>query len=102
MIQDKIEKAFKTLVPEGIRVSVLRNKMYRRWEVYCTSENEYPKKSNNEWCFFALGYYFNDKHSIENNLFELIKSLHKIWLKFTDLVDINKPRDRGFKKGGTK
>ena len=98
MIQDKIEKAFTTLVPEGIRVSVLRNKMYRRWEVYCTSKNEYPKKSNGEYYFFALGYYFKDRHYIENNLFEQIKNLHKNWLKFTDLVDIDKPRIRNFNK----
>lgn len=98
MIQDRIEKAFTTLVPDGVRVSVIRNIMHQRWEIYCTSKNEYPRKSNGEWCFFAIGYSFKNKYYIENNLFELVKILYGNWLKFLDTVDIDKPRIRNFNK----
>lgn len=95
MLQQKIEKLFNTLVPEGVKVIIDRNIMYQQWEVFCTSKNEYPRKDNGQYYFFALGYYFKNKHYIEKNVFELVKNLHKNWKQFANMVDMNKPRWRG-------
>lgn len=94
-IDKQIEKIFNTLVPEGINVTVIRSIMYQQWEVFCTSKNEYPRKDNGQYYFFAIGYYLKNKHYIEKNLFEIAKDLHKAWKYFMDKVDMNKPRRRG-------
>ena len=94
-IDKQIEKVFNTLVPEGVKVIINRNIMYQRWEVFCTSKNEYPRKTNGQYHFFAIGYYFKNKYYIEKNLFEIAKDLHKAWKYFVDKVDMNKPRWRG-------
>lgn len=95
-IEKQIEETFMSLVPEGIKITVSKNIMYQRWEVFCTSKNEYPRKKDGTYCFFALGYYFKNKHYIEKNLFELMKDLHKKWGYFVDKMDMNKPRWRGW------
>lgn len=95
-IDDKIEKVFNILVPEGVKVIINRNIMYQRWEVFCTSKNEYPRKDNGQYHFFALCYYFKNKYYIEKNLFELAKNLHKNWKQFIATMDMNKPRRRGW------
>lgn len=94
-IDKQIEKTFTTLVPEGLKVIVNRNKMYQRWDIFFTSKNEYPRRDNGQYHFFALGYYFSNKHYIEKNMFEIAKDLHKKWNYFVATMDMNKPRWRG-------
>lgn len=94
-IEKNIEKTISLLIPQGVKFLVNKNIMYQRWEIFFTSKNEYPRKNDGQYCFFAVGYYFKNKHRIEKNLFEVAKDLHKKWNYFMNTIDMNKPRWRG-------